>query len=98
LKKVSEVIGDNRILIITDMSLVDTKVILSRKGINAPFFKFEKRFDLPFDQEKLNPNNVGTFFVLDSNLRTDLVYIAGGKQDISFSYFQRIKQYFIGIR
>lgn len=94
LKELGKEIGVQKIFIITDKDLIDMKAILSRKGMNIPFFKYKKRFNLPFDKKELNPNDVATFFILDSNLKTDMVYIAGGNQDISLPYYKRIKQYF----
>jgi hypothetical protein len=95
LKKIGEEIGENEIFIISDMDLNELKAILIRKGINSPFFKYKNRFNIPFDQKEFNQNNIGTFFILDTGLKTDLVYIAGGRQNEFMPYFQRVKQYFI---
>lgn len=94
-KQVGGYIGESNILLIYDGDVKSMKAILLRKKISSPYFTYKKRFNLPFDQKKLNKNDVSTFFVLDTNLRTDMVYVAGGHQDISMPYFERIKQYFI---
>ena len=87
LKEISDHIGSDKILIISDLDLSDMKVILSRKKIASLFFKYEKRFNVPFDQKEINIKDTPTFFVLDSNLKTDLVYMAGGNQHITLPLF-----------
>jgi len=92
LKKISDVIGSEHIIIISDFDKMNMlKTIINRKSIPSDYFISKENMMLPIDNDE---EKIATFFTLDSNLKTDFVFKTGGEQYFEDPYYQRIIEYF----
>lgn len=92
IKKLSDSIGANNILIISDFDrIINLKAIINRKEISSPFFNYKGNIGLPIEKDEFK---IASFFLLHNNLRTQFVYKTGGEQNINDSYYKRIIFFF----
>lgn len=92
LKKLSEKIGIENVLIISDFGKMNQlRAIINRKNIKSSFFNYSNKLGLPIDEDD---RKIASFFVIDQNLRTRFVFKAGGDQNIEDPYYRRILKFF----
>lgn len=91
LKEIGKVIGSDRIILISDYTNTNKSKILKEKySLEFRVFSCLGEISLPVET---NFDQVPYFFVLESNLKTRLVYLTDSDNHYDKLYFRVIRQY-----
>jgi len=93
LKSLSEEIGTENIIIISDYNTVNKLISFKEYyGFEFQIYSCVDPITIPIEQKF---EETPYFFVLNPNLRTSFVWITDPENEFNFPYFQRIRDFFV---